>query len=499
MKLNMRPHFIDTVANWVLMQYNAQNYLEKVGKVFGEDYMKLSSRLTTVYNMCFEDFLVFEYKPVFFYYKTGLEYFVEFNPQNLDKEIIAEYKEILETQVACVFELKRLVPGIGLELWSSSTGEIFVYTDDTFEAYEPGQLLWARVGKVNSKYYFVNEYVPPLWPVMGVSKLQITRSLSVQQVALISFADNEEVNKKQREQNKLLAKLATESFVEFQKIEAAVLQGVKETKNVFTKTKELFEMVRKDLNIDHLFSLETFNKWIDKTGDDNIDFAFRSLLFFVPEDFLENTNLHERYIEVGQAYINAYLTQKQIEKSLKNLNRSGLDKVKDGENFKFEAMDDISLEIDGKEIKGKFMTKTYSWREYQDLQFAGHSFLKDGKLKESKESYIKLAEKLLRDQTLFWPYFRVLANASSTYFMLGEFFMALGLVEAALRLNPKYKFAKMLKKNYLDAINSKKVSTELLDMFYPKSVFAEYENFLISHNVNLNKEVEHKVKQYKIN
>jgi hypothetical protein len=192
----MRPHFIDTVANWVLMQYNAQNYLEKVGKVFGEDYMKLSSRLTTVYNMCFEDFLVFEYKPVFFYYKTGLEYFVEFNPQNLDKEIIAEYKEILETQVACVFELKRLVPGIGLELWSSSTGEIFVYTDDTFEAYEPGQLLWARVGKVNSKYYFVNEYVPPLWPVMGVSKLQITRSLSVQQVALISFADNEEVNKK---------------------------------------------------------------------------------------------------------------------------------------------------------------------------------------------------------------------------------------------------------------------------------------------------------------
>jgi tetratricopeptide (TPR) repeat protein len=296
-----------------------------------------------------------------------------------------------------------------------------------------------------------------------------------------------------------LAKLATESFVEFQKIEAAVLQGVKETKNVFTKTKELFEMVRKDLNIDHLFSLETFNKWIDKTGDDNIDFAFRSLLFFVPEDFLENTNLHERYIEVGQAYINAYLTQKQIEKSLKNLNRSGLDKVKDGENFKFEAMDDISLEIDGKEIKGKFMTKTYSWREYQDLQFAGHSFLKDGKLKESKESYIKLAEKLLRDQTLFWPYFRVLANASSTYFMLGEFFMALGLVEAALRLNPKYKFAKMLKKNYLDAINSKKVSTELLDMFYPKSVFAEYENFLISHNVNLNKEVEHKVKQYKIN
>lgn len=512
----MRPHFIDTVSDWVEMQYNAQNYLEKAGKEFGEDYMRLSLRMTENYVDCFYDYLMFEYRPVFFYYKTGLEYFVEFNPQGLDKEIMAEYKEIWETQTACVFEIKRIADGSGIELFTKSLGDIFVHDEMSLDGYKPGMLVWARIAKVNGKYYFVNDFVNPLAIISGVSKMQVLRPMSVQQVAVVAFADNEFLHRKERQQNEMLEKLAAESFAEFQKIQDVLAKGVEGIRNDFTKdlpaafdffnkSKELFQDIRKQLDIEHLFTLETFNKWIDKEGDNNLDFALRSLVFFVPEDFLQRSEDHEMYIEAGQNYINSYLLEKRSKKiiegltnlkSIEDLKQFNRSRIADNEKLKYESMRDVNLELDGEDIKGKFMMKAYTWNDYQELQFAGHQFLKDGKHKESKESYVKLMEKLLRDEVLFWPAFRVFANSASTHFMLGEFFMAMALVEASLRLNPKYDFAKMLKKNFLEAVGSKKVPGDIPEMFYQKSVFAEYEKFLNQHEVNLNKRVGVKVTKF---
>jgi len=503
----MRPHFIKTVSDWVEMQYNAQNYLEKAGKEFGEDYMRLSLRLTGNYVDCFNDYLMFEYRPVFFYYKTGLEYFVEYNPQGLDKEIMAEYKEIWETQTACVFEIKRIAEGAGVELFTKSLGDIFVHDEMSFEGYKPGILVWARVAKVNDKYYFVNDFVNPLAIVSGVSKMQVLRPMSVQQVAVVAFADNEFLHKKERQQNEMLDKLAKESFSEFQKIQDVLVKGVKNmhddfTRNIpeaddyFKNAKLTFQKVRKQLGIEHLFTLDTFNKWIDKEGDSNLDFALRSLVFFVPEDFLQRSEDHEMYIQAGQNYINTYLMEKRAKKMLDGL--SNVKSVKDLQEFNKGRV------IDNEKLKFEFMgggelkLKAYTWNDYQELQFAGHRFLKDGKHKESKESYVKLMEKLLRDEVLFWPAFRVFANSASTHFMLGEFFMAIGLVDASLRLNPKYDFAKMLKKNFMESVGTKKVPKEIPEMFYRKSVFAEYEKFLNQHEVNLNKKVGAKVRKFEI-
>lgn len=514
----MRPHFIDTVSDWVEMQYNAQNYLEKAGKDFGEDYMRLSLRMTENYVDCFYDYLMFEYRPVFFYYKTGLEYFVEYNPQGLDKEIMAEYKEIWETHTACVFEIKRIAEGSGIELFTKSLGDIFVHDEMSLDGYKPGMLVWARVAKVNGKYYFVNDFVNPLAIISGVSKMQVLRPMSVQQVAVVAFADNEFLHRKERQQNEMLEKLAKESFAEFQKIQEVLVKGVQnvrndfakevpETEDLFLQAKEIFELTRKRLDIEHLFTLETFNKWIDKEGDNNLDFALRSLVFFVPEEFLERSEEHEIYIQAGQNYINCYLMEKRVQKmldglsnikSVKDFEDFNKGRVNDKEKFKYDSMRNVELKLDGEDIKGKFMMKAYTWNDYQELQFAGHRFLKDGKHKESKESYVKLMEKLLRDEVLFWPAFRVFANSASTHFMLGEFFMAMALVEASLRLNPKYDFAKMLKKNFLEAVGSKKVPGDIPDMFYQKSVFAEYEKFLNQHEVNLNKKVGAKVRKFEI-
>lgn len=514
----MRPHFIKTVSDWVEMQYNAQNYLEKAGKEFGEDYMRLSLRLTENYVDCFYDYLLFEYRPVFFYYKTGLEYFVEYNPQNLDKEIIAEYKEIWDTQTANVFEVKRIAEGAGIELFTKSLGDIFIHDAESFEGYEVGMLVWARVAKVKEKYFFVNDFVNPLSIISGVSKIQVLRPMSVQQVAVVAFADNEFLYKKERQQNEMLDKLAFESFTEFKKIQEVLVKGVKDmhddfakdvpgTDGHFKKAKKHFQFIRKQLKVEHLFTLETFDKWIDKEGDANLDFALRSLVFFVPEDFLERSEEHEMYVQAGQNYINSYLTVKRARKlldglseivTIKDLKEFNKKRVIDNEKLKYESMRDVQVERDGEDIKGKFMMKAYTWNDYQGLQFAGHGFLKDGKYKESKESYIKLMGKLLRDEVLFWPAFRVFANSASAHFLLGEFFMALGLVEASLRLNPKYDFAKMLKKNFLESVGSKKVKPEIPEMFYGKSVFAEYEKFLNAHEVNLNKKVEDKVIKFEI-
>lgn len=503
----MRPHFIKTVIDWVELQYNSQNYFENAGKDFGEDYLRLSLRLTENYVDCFFDYLLFEYRPVFFYYKTGLEYFVEYNPQGLDKEIMAEYKEIWETQVACVFEIKRIAEGAGMELFTKSLGNIFVHDGMSLEGFKPGMLVWARVAKVNNKYYFVNDFVNPLATVSGVSKMQVLRPMTVQQVAVVAFADNDFLHRNERQQNEMLEKLAKESFAEFQKIQDVVIKGVqtmqsdfandiRKTDDYFQSAKEMFQKVRKKLDLEHLFTLETFNKWIDKEGDDNLDFALRSLVFFVPEEFLQRSEDHEMYIQAGQNYINTYLMEKRAKKILDGLSnvKSVMDlkefnkgRVVDNEKLKFESMGG-----------GEIQLKAYTWNEYQELQFAGHRFLKDGKHKESKESYLKLMEKLLRDEVLFWPAFRVFANSASTHFMLGEFFMAIGLVEASLRLNPKYDFAKMLQKNFLEAVGSKKVPNEVPEMFYQKSVFAEYEKFLNQHEVNLNKKVGAKVRKFEI-
>ncbi len=514
----MRPYFMNTVGDWVEMQYNAQKYLEKAGKVFGEDYMRLSSRMTAGYQDCFTDYLLFEHKPVFFYFKTGLEYFVEFNPQNLDKEIIAEYKEILQTQKACVFEVKRTANGEGVELFSPELGDIFVYDSENFNDWEPGNLVWARVGQVRGKYYFVNDFVPTLSLVPGASKLHAMRPISAQQITIILFTDKEFLHKKEIERDKIIELLVAEGSKEFEKFQEQIVDTIQEIKQDFSKdlpdpeelfqmAKKHFEAVRKELDIKHLFTLNTFNKWIDKEGDDNLDFAFKSLIFFVPEDFLQRSEDHERYIEAGQAYINAYLGKRRVNRML-----DGLDKIKsvtdlkkfqsdrkiDTDKLKTDFMREVSLQIDGKNIHGQFMMKSYSWNEYQDLQFAGHRLLRDEKYKESKESYQRLTEKLLREETLFWPSFRVFANAASTYFMMGEFFMALGLIEAALRLNPKYEFGKMMKKNFLESVGAKKPNMELVDNFYKKSVFAEYEKFLFDHEVNLSKKVTAQVRKYSV-
>ena len=76
--------------------------------------------------------------------------------------------------------------------------------------------------------------------------------------------------------------------------------------------------------------------------------------------------------------------------------------------------------------------------------------------------------------------------------------MALGLVSAALRLNPSYGFGKDLKKNLLESMGVKKPNKEIIANFYDKSVFAKYEKFIWEHNVNLNQKVSAKVAKYEI-
>lgn len=510
----MRPYFLDTVGDWVEMQYNIQNYLEKVGKVFGEDFMLLSRRLTSAYQKCFADFLMFEYKPIFFYYKTGLEYFVEYNPQNLDKEMMDEYKEILETNMAGVFEIKRLAEKQGMELFIPELGNIFVHDEHLYKGYEVGMLVWARVAKVKNKYYFVNDFVTPVSASNGVAKEKVLGPLSVQGMCLVIFADKEMISKQVRENNKMLDNFAKQSLEEFEKLQDEILKTVKNIKQDFEKevvdpekplreATKIFEDLRKKLGIDHLFTLETFNKWIEKPGEKNLDFALRSLVFFVPEDFLEKHDVHEVYIQAGQTYINAYLTVKKVKKTLEEMeNIKSIDDFKDFRKKQKLDIDKFDAERGSNEgdrdDEGRFVMKAYTWSDFQELQFAGHKYLKENKLKESKESYLKLVEKLVKEEILFWPAFRVFANAASTHFMLGEFFMAVALADASLRLNPQYEFAKMMKKNFLEAAGSKKVPGEVTKMFYDGSVFQEYEKFLNEHDVNLNHKVTAKVKMYEV-
>ena len=107
----------------------------------------------------------------------------------------------------------------------------------------------------------------------------------------------------------------------------------------FRKAKENFELVRREIGVKHLFTLDTFNTWIEKPGLQNADFALRTLVFLVPENFLEEQEKHEIYIEAGQNYINCYLMLKQLNKTI-----ATLDKVENLSDAK-KAVNDIKSEI----------------------------------------------------------------------------------------------------------------------------------------------------------
>ena len=512
-----------TIQDWVVNQYNLHNYLDKASEEFGRPDMRASSTLSIGYSDAVEEFLVFENKPYFFYYSTGLEYFIKCNPLNLDKEIMNEYRQILQTQQCGVFFVKRIVKDIGVEIYSpqlmekEENGIVFV-EEEEIDHLNVNEIMYGRVAMVNSKYIFVSANTYPLKILNNKEPMDVLGPTSVKTLAYILFRDDDIMKKKWAQADEVNKAAQEKARAEFEKFEQEILKELDEKKVkfqekreepevAFRKAKENFELVRREIGVKHLFTLDTFNTWIEKPGLQNADFALRTLVFLVPENFLEEQEKHEIYIEAGQNYINCYLMLKQLNKTI-----ATLDKVENLSDAK-KAVNDIKSEIEaeqerlqkmkdkgqnGMELPPGLIMKAYSWQDYQELQFSATKLMKEGKHVESKNSYEKLAEKLLNDEVLFWPTFRVFANAATAHFFLGEYFMALGLVSAALRLNPSYGFGKDLKKNLLESMGVKKPNKEIIANFYDKSVFAKYEKFIWEHNVNLNQKVSAKVAKYEI-
>lgn len=520
----MREYFLDTPLSWVEMQLNIHKNQETAAKDFGDDIMRISVKMGVAYQDCFSDFLLFEYRPIFFYYKSAIEYFSEYNPQGLDKKILSEYKEIAETQRAGLFEIKRVTPA-GLEIYNKELGEIFVHRQFTKKYFfETGEIIWARVAKVNALWYFVNEFTPPILLKPGVSKVSMLTDMSVREISHILFADRELLMNKSKSTTQIpnflsekMQELHDGAEINMQKMEDFLVEIMKDMREdllkdmddpeeILEEVRENFEKIRKQLEIEHLFSIDTFQKWIDKEGEQNADFAFRALIYLVPDNFMEDTNQnnHELYIQSGQMYINAYLTAKRVKKVLNAMDnvRRVEDLVKMGEQvndeskIKSEAMKSISMKVTHEGMNGEFVMREYSWEPYQRLHAIALQYLRESKFKDARDTYVKLVDKLFTEEVLHWPAFRFYANCASAAFLNGEVFLAIALAEASLRLNPQYEFAKKIRTDFLKSISSKKVQDKMLHRFYKDTPFERYEKYLNENGVNLNRKVTQKVNMY---
>ena len=135
-----------------------------VKEFFDGGNIKLPLKYKDQISQLFNEWLIFDFK-----LPSGstiiAEYYLK-NPDNLSSKLLAELKQIIETQKYDYFEIEKVKAGRWMDIWSLLTGKRYrVYEVSLSIAMENKKgSFYNRIAKINNKYYFIGSN-PLVFPI----------------------------------------------------------------------------------------------------------------------------------------------------------------------------------------------------------------------------------------------------------------------------------------------------------------------------------------------
>jgi hypothetical protein len=204
----------------------------------------------------FSEWLVFDYTQKIFDGMTGLQYFTSHNPLHLSDTELNEYKDMLTYEVG-LFEVKNIEKGRGIILESIATGtECFVHDISASLSLQTDTTVWARISAINGIYHIVSSslFMMPIKIMLGMK-------------AAISGWEKNSYNAKE--------------------IVSLVVSGdrdmdVQKNTPIYSDAEERFVRALKKCDMDTMFSVRTYKKWVTDEKQYGPQFTTNALLCLVP-------------------------------------------------------------------------------------------------------------------------------------------------------------------------------------------------------------------------
>ena len=163
----LQKGFLQRAVDWVHDEFDVRPAdLEKAMKVFGlHTLMKKAANPEQLIGL-FSEWLLYDVTSPLFKKMTGLDYFVQYNPLNLDKALLQSYRDLLTYKVG-YFEVIAVFPGerVVLEDMHGETYDVFDVSASL--STQVKTTLWTRVAKVDGVYQMVGSWGFVLPMVMG--------------------------------------------------------------------------------------------------------------------------------------------------------------------------------------------------------------------------------------------------------------------------------------------------------------------------------------------
>lgn len=454
----LRKNFLRKVSDYVsktITEIDNGNFAREEFLYFLNDKEKNISPGTdlTILGL-FSEWLVFDRKQKAFGGLTGLQYFLQ--KEKLSEIDSKEYDELSSFDVG-LFEVEDVKLGVGMVLHSLQTDStVFVNDINSSLTLMKGETLWARISKISSLYYIVSSmvFVVPI-------------------KALPSFKDKMLEEKKNSFDAKIIASLSSAGDI-----------SESEMKNKFSafsyeKAKTDFFKVLKDVSMDTIFSAEIFESWVVNEKKYGKGFATKAIVGLVPSNISENN--FEKLSNSAMIFSNA-IPRKSLKGKSPNDVFFDKDKNKEKNEQKIFDIDYVSKE------------------KYLKMLESAHESMSKADFKGSYKIFTDTVRALLKDKMPLFDCFRIYCNAGIVCFHSGKPALGEELILAAIRINPKYKFAHSIKDEFTISDfdiskvpkKNRSIVKDMKDLIkcegeraYKRTLFFKYETFLKKMDISL--------------
>ena len=457
----LRPGLLGTLADWVLETYVTNEHAQmEADREFGLQELISGGADPDGVFMLFTEWLVFDRPAALFAGHTGLSHFLKHNPLDLPKTELAAYRDL-----ACfscgMFEVVGVEQGSGVTLRScgAEDTEHFVNDVNTSLSAAPETILWGRIAEVSGVWHFV-----------GSTGLTLAASFGPQ------------LRKEMRtwDQKGLDARWA--AHWRYGSRESAEPAEPADTTLPYQEAKANFAAALERCDMQEMFTISRFEAWVQNERKYDRDLALKALIFLTPER-VDDTD-SRALVKAGEQFMNTIIrgakrTQSVVERT--------------------------TADASAKELG----IECYAVDRYAPYLQRAHAYMADGAFEAALETFEEVIEQLLADRTPFVSAFRIYANAGVVSFEAGDPGLGAALLDASLRLNPRYVFARRQQERYqsvyektdCENFSESNVPTQLSsvaenvdddlptnmmwpamrylgEMDYKRSVFKKYESFL---------------------
>ena len=445
----LQKGFLGQLAGWVMTELHAhRDAFDASADAFALTtegvYELASAQDGSDLEGLFTEWLVFDRTQEHWGNRSGLEQFVASNPLRLLRKDMDAYTDLLRFEVG-LFEVIGISPGSHVVVESLQTGTVrTVYDVNASVSLRGGEIVWTRIAPVLDVYHMAGSMMIPVPIHFGKEMRHEIRSW---------------------EKNSWDAHEAAK--LRYGKKESPSTGSVPNTKK---EAQLQFEKALSVCGMEGFFTIKRFTAWVQNEEKYGHDFPQKALGFLIPE----NTAPEKvgALLEAGSAFSNL-IPRKQ----LGGLTPSAV----------------VELEM----TDPRYDMETYSWATYENELIRAHELLQSGKVEEAYRIFEATIQRLLDNHIPAFPTFRIFANAGIACMMRNDDNRVIGLggelLEASLRINPKYDFGKRSQQRFFDTYadishppkRNQARAQELLRLAqherqhtYRKTAFYRYERFL---------------------